>query len=72
MWNQSTWLHRHLLCLKACLNVSNSRLPREILNKHGGALNFVIKMAVYQPGRAAIATILVSVMQDDICEEFLW
>ena len=28
-------------------------------------------MAVYQPRRAAIATILVTVMQDDICEEFL-
>ena len=29
------------------------------------------KMAVYQPRRAAIATILVTVMQDDICEELL-
>ena len=29
------------------------------------------KMAVYQPRRAAIATILVAVMQDDICEELL-
>ena len=28
-------------------------------------------MAVYQPRRAAIATILVTVMQDDICEELL-
>ena len=28
-------------------------------------------MAVYQPGRAAIATILVTAMQDDICEELL-
>ena len=29
------------------------------------------KMAVYQPRRATIATILVTVMQDDICEELL-
>ena len=29
------------------------------------------KMAVYQPRRAAIATILVAVMQDDIREELL-
>ena len=28
-------------------------------------------MAVYQPRRAAIATILVTVIQDDICEELL-
>jgi len=28
-------------------------------------------MAVYQSRRAAIATILVAVMQDDICEELL-
>ena len=28
-------------------------------------------MAVYQPRRAAIATMLVTVMQDDICEELL-
>ena len=34
-------------------------------------MNFVTKMAVYQPRRAAIATILVTVMQDGICEELL-
>ena len=34
-------------------------------------MNFVTKMAVYQPRRAAIATILVTVMQDDNCEELL-
>ena len=45
--------------------------PRAIVNKYGGALNFVTKMAVYQPRGAAIATILVTVMQDDICEELL-
>ena len=28
-------------------------------------------MSVYQPGRAAIATIVVTVIQDDICEELL-
>ena len=28
-------------------------------------------MAVYQPRRASIATILVTVMQDDICKELL-
>ena len=28
-------------------------------------------MALYQPRRAAIATILVTVMQDDICDELL-
>jgi len=28
-------------------------------------------MAVYQPRRAASATMLVTVMQDDICEEML-
>ena len=37
----------------------------------GEALNFVTKMAVYQPRRTAIATVLVTVMQDDICEELL-
>ena len=45
--------------------------PRAIVNKYGRALNFVTKMAVYQPRGAAIATILVTVMQDDICEELL-
>ena len=30
-----------------------------------------LQMSVYQPRRAAIATILVTVMQDDICEELL-
>ena len=34
-------------------------------------MNFVTKMAVYQPKRAAIATILVTVMQNDSCEELL-
>ena len=37
----------------------------------GEALNFVTKMAVYQPRRTAIATILVTVLQDDIFEELL-
>ena len=38
----------------------------------GGALNFAVtKMAVCQPRIAAIATILVTVIQDDICEELL-
>ena len=46
-------------------------LPRAIVNKYGEDLNFVTKMAVYQPRRAAIATILVAVIQDDICEEML-
>ena len=48
-----------------------SLLPRATVNKYGGALNFVTKMAVYQPRRAAIATIFVTVMQNDICEELL-
>ena len=48
-----------------------SLLPRAIVNKYDEALNFVTKMAVYQPRRAAIATILVTVKQDDICEELL-
>ena len=34
-------------------------------------MNFVTKIAVCQPRRAAIATILVTVMQDDFCEELL-
>ena len=34
-------------------------------------MNFVTKIAVCQPRRAAITTILVTVMQDDICEELL-
>ena len=46
-------------------------VPAERSNKCGEALNFVTKMAVYQPRRAAIVTILVTVMQDDICEELL-
>ena len=48
-----------------------SHLPRALVDKYGGVLNFVTKMAVYQPRRAAIAQILVTVMQDDIREEFL-
>ena len=46
-------------------------LPRAIVNKYGGALKFVTKMAVYQPRRAAIATIFGDCMLDDICEELL-
>ena len=34
-------------------------------------MNFVTKMAVYQPRGAAVAKLLVTVMQDDICEELL-
>ena len=40
-------------------------------NKYVEALNFVTKMAVFQPRRTAIATILVTVMQNEICEELL-
>jgi len=53
-----------------------SLLPREKVNKSGGAevstvcgaLNLVTKMAVYRSIGAAIATILVDIMQDDDCE----
>ena len=57
-----------------CLNTfvhDCSLLPRAIVNKYGEALNFLTKMAVHQSRRAAIATILVTVKQDGICEELL-
>ena len=58
--NRAMCLRRYLL---------PSPLPRAIVNKCGGV--FVTKMAVYQPRRETIATVFVTVIQDDICEELL-
>ena len=57
----------------------SSLLPCEIVNKYGGAevstydgvLKFATKMALYQPRRAVIATVLANFMPADFAEGLL-
>ena len=61
------------------MQLVSSLLPCETVNKHGCAevstydslLKFVMKMALYQPRGAVIATVLANFMKADFAEELL-